>query len=84
MKVRVVPSPKSTKEFTVELQQGAQYFRLDYTGAKSEAQWYAKMFRVALKKSESESVKLPVARKPRVKRGDTETAIPTIIGKASA
>ncbi len=61
MKVRVVPSPKSSKEFTVELQQGAKYFRLDYTGAKSECQWYAKMFRVALKKSEAESVK-PITR----------------------
>ncbi len=83
MKVRVIPSPKSSKEFTVELQQGAQYFRLDYVGNKAECSWYAKMFRVALKKHDSEALKL-VARKPRVKRGDTETAIPTIIGKASA
>ena len=83
MKVRVVPSPKSSKEFTVELQQGAQYFRLDYTGAKSECQWYAKMFRVALKKSSAEDSR-PVTRKPRSKRSDIETAIPTIIGKASA
>jgi hypothetical protein len=87
MKVRVVPSPKLSakreKEFTVELQQGAQYFRLDYTGAKSECQWYAKMFRVALKKSVAEESR-PVARKPRSKRSDIETAIPTIIGKASA
>jgi hypothetical protein len=57
MKVSVVTSPKNSKEYTVELQQGAQYFRLDYTGTKDECKWYAKMFRTALKKHDAEYVK---------------------------
>jgi len=67
MKVTVVPSRRNSKEFTIELEQGAQYFRLDYSGPKIEARWYAKMFRVALKKHDQELARQPVAktRKPR-------------------
>jgi hypothetical protein len=64
MKVKVISSPHSSKEFTVELNQGAQYFRLDYTGNKTECQWMAKMFRTALKKALAEEVKpVPKTRK---------------------
>jgi hypothetical protein len=65
MKVSVVTSPRDSKEFTVELQQGAQYFRLDYHGAKEECKWYAKMFRKALQKHDAEVVKPVRTRKPK-------------------
>ncbi len=76
MKVSVVPSYRSAKEFTVEIQQGAQYFRVDYTGSKEECKWYAKMFRTALKKHDAESVK-PVTRtrKPKATFTDVDPSI---------
>lgn len=66
MKAKVIPSHRNTKEFTVELQQGSQYFRLDYTGNKAECQWMAKMFRTALKKHSAEFVK-PISKPRKVK-----------------
>ena len=39
---------------TIELQQGVQCFTLDYVGTKKECQWYAKMFRKALKAHDKE------------------------------
>jgi hypothetical protein len=64
MKAYVVASRRNPKEFTVELKQGSQYFRLDYSGSKEEAQWMAKMMRIALKKHSAE---LPQAR-PRTRK----------------
>jgi hypothetical protein len=49
MRVKVVPSRKKSEEFQVELNQGVQYFRLDYSAPKEECQWMAKMFRKALR-----------------------------------
>jgi len=73
MKVLVVPSYKSPKEFTVEMQQGHQSFRLDYTGQKSECRFMAKMLRVALVRHAAEaSVTKPVTRKRKAK----QTVIP--------
>jgi len=36
-------------EWKVEIQQGHQYFTLDYFAPKKECEWMAKMFRTALK-----------------------------------
>jgi hypothetical protein len=49
MIVRVVPSYEDTEMFTVQITQGVQSFRLDYTETKKQCQWMAKMFRKALK-----------------------------------
>ena len=54
MIVRVVPSYKDVKLFTVQIKQGHQYFRLDYCASKKECQWMARMFRMALKKHDKE------------------------------
>jgi hypothetical protein len=54
MKVRVVKSRHDTKDYTVELKQGVQYFRLDYGASRRDAQWYARMFRKALKQHDTE------------------------------
>ncbi len=40
--------------YTVRLKQGVQYFTLDYAGTKKEAEWLAKMFRLALSKAKQE------------------------------
>ncbi len=40
--------------YTVRLKQGVQYFTLDYAGTKKEAEWLAKMFRLALSKAKEE------------------------------
>ena len=50
MKVSLKRSYKDNTCFTIELQEGHQYFRLDYHAKKEEALWYARMFRKALKK----------------------------------
>jgi hypothetical protein len=49
MKTQVVPSYHDPKLFAVEISQGVQSFRLDYTATKEECLWMAKMFRKALK-----------------------------------
>lgn len=48
MTARVVKSRKDPKQFTVEIKQGVQYFRLDYCASKEECKWMADMFRKAL------------------------------------
>jgi hypothetical protein len=48
MKVEVVVSYHDRKFYTVELTQGVQHFRLDYTATREECEWYAEQFRVAL------------------------------------
>ena len=65
MKVNVVPSYRDNKEFTVELSQGHQYFRLDYSGNKGEARFMAKMFRLALSRhnAEYQSIAKPAPKK---------------------
>ena len=49
MKVQVIRSYSGLKEYTVELSQGNQSFRMDYRGPLLDCRWYAKMFRIALK-----------------------------------
>ena len=49
MKVTTIPSPKKGL-WTVRLDQGAQRFTLAVERNKAEAQWYARMFRLALKR----------------------------------
>jgi len=49
MIARVVKSFRDPKQFTVQIKQGVQSFRLDYCASKIECQWMAKMFRKALK-----------------------------------
>ncbi len=55
MIVRVVPSYKDVNLWTVEVKQGCQSFRLDYEDEERiNADWYAKMFRQALKNHDEE------------------------------
>jgi hypothetical protein len=67
MKVSVIPSYRNQKEFTVEIQQGHQLFRLDYSATKKECQFMAKMFRIALKNFLLEEGVKPVTRTRRKK-----------------
>ena len=56
MQVKVVDSWRGGS-YTVKLTQGVQSFRLCYEGNKSDVEWYAKMFRKALKKHDKEKSK---------------------------
>ena len=44
-------------DYTVELKQGHQSFRLDYEGSRKKAEWYARMFRIALRRHNAEKAK---------------------------
>lgn len=57
MITRVVTSRHDQREYTVEIQQGVQYFRLDYSGSRKDAMWMALMFRKALKSHDKEKSK---------------------------
>lgn len=51
MIIKVIPFGK---EFKVQLRQGNQYFRIEYSGTKAECKWMARMFRIALKSHNKE------------------------------
>lgn len=73
MKVLVVTSRRNSKEYSVELQQGSQFFRLDYSGSKIEARWMAKMFRKALDKHDEEMKQAKPPVKHRSRKAKTTT-----------
>ena len=55
MKATVIKNPGNPKEWAIEINQGVQYFRLDYyTRIKSEAAWMARMFQTALRNHDKE------------------------------
>jgi len=56
MKVTVEGSWRGNNSYTVRVQQGVQSFRLDYTGTREDALWYARQFRHALKNHDTEVI----------------------------
>jgi hypothetical protein len=57
MKITVKPSHRFVQQYTVEVQQGVQSFRLDYIGTMRECAWYARQFREVLKNHNAELLK---------------------------
>lgn len=56
MKVTVVKSYHDSKQYTIEIQQKHQYFRLDYEASRRDCIWMARMFRLALKRHVKEKI----------------------------
>lgn len=65
MIAKVVPSRRDPKQYTVEIIQGIQSFRLEYTSTEPMCEWYAGMFRIAIEASKKEG---PSKNKNRAKR----------------
>lgn len=69
MKVNVKKSGAYTDKYTVGVQQGNQYFTLDYAGTLTECRWYAKMFRTAIKDHDAEVIEEYMEYRRKVKKG---------------
>jgi hypothetical protein len=54
MKVKVVRSHHDKEEWAVEVSEGVQHFRLDYSSTKADCKWMAKMFMNALAKHDEQ------------------------------
>ena len=57
MRVKVIPDHWRGVGYKVEVKQGVQTFFLDYSGTIEDCRWYAKMFRLALKRHSAEQIK---------------------------